>query len=149
MDNNPSRLSGVAKWLLIFGLVLVANSAYVAAFGEPTFFYVANSLLHPLLGIVAVILLIVFVRRHSELLAGGAGAITRLFLALAVGFGGYLIFVGMTRPHSLALYIHVGFSIVALFLLLVMLHAGARRAAEGDAIARAWPLVPQCSILRR
>ena len=138
MDNNPSRLSSVAKWLLIFGLVLVANSAYVAAFGEPTFFYVANSLLHPVLGIVAVILLIVCVRRHSELLAGRAGATTRLLLALATGFGVYLLFVGMTRPHSLALYIHVGASIVALFLLLVTLHARARRAGEGNAIARAW-----------
>src|ERR1017187_9705376 len=138
MDNNPSRLSGVAKWLLIFGLVLVANSAYVAAFGEPTFFYVANTLLHPALGIVAVVLLTVFARRHHELLTGAAGAVTRLVIALATGFGVYLLFVGMTRPHSLALYIHVGASIVGVFLLLVILHARARQAGVEDVIARAW-----------
>src|SRR5579862_5557362 len=102
MDNNPSRLSGVAKWLLIFGLVLVANSAYVAAFGEPTLLYVANSLLHPVLGIVAAILLVVFARRRRELFAGTAGVVARLCLLLATGFGVYLIFVGMTRPHHLA-----------------------------------------------
>src|SRR5579862_939725 len=106
MGNDSSRLSGVAKWLLIFGLVLVANSAYVAAFGDPTFFYVANSLLHPLLGIIAVILLLVFLKRHRELLAGAAGGGARLCLALATVLGVYLIFVGMTRPHSLALYVH-------------------------------------------
>jgi len=158
MENNPPRLSGVAKWLLIFGLMLVANSAYVAAFGEPTFFYVANSLLHPVLGIIAVILLMVFVKRHPDLFAGAGvvaalserrpaigdrrystvATITRLFLVLATVFGVYLLFVGMTRPHSLALYVHVGASIAGIFLLLVILHARARRAGAGAAIARAW-----------
>src|ERR1017187_1931094 len=138
MDNNPSRLSGVAKWLLIFGLVLVANSAYVAAFGEPTFFYVANTLLHPALGIVAVVLLTVFARRHHELLTGAAGAVTRLVIALATGFGVYLLFMGMTRPHSLALYIHVGASIAGVFLLLVILHARARQVCARAGIIQAW-----------
>ena len=67
-----------------------------------------------------------------------AGELTALFLALAAGFGIYLLFVGMTRPHSLALYVHVGASIAGLFLLLVILHARARQAGAGAAIARAW-----------
>jgi tetratricopeptide (TPR) repeat protein len=138
MENNSSRLSGVAKWLLICGLILVANSAYVAAFGEATFFYVANSLLHPFLGIASAILLGVFVRRHRDLLSGGLGALTRGFLALAVGFGIYILFVGMTRAHSRALYAHVAASIVAVFLLLVILHARARREGSGELIRRAW-----------
>jgi len=138
MENNLPRLSGVAKWLLIFGLILVANSAYVAAFGDPTFFYVANSLLHPVLGIIAAILLVIFAARHREFLAGVAGAVTRLLLAMATGFGVYLLFVGMTRPHSLALYAHVGASIAGVFLLLVILHARARQAGAGAMIARAW-----------
>ncbi len=138
MENNSSRLSGVAKWLLIFGICLIANSAYVAAFGDATFFYVANSLLHPVLGIIAAILLVIFAARNRDLLAGASGAITRLVLAVATGFGVYLIFVGMTRPHSMALYIHVGASIAGLFLLLVILHARARKAGAGASIARAW-----------
>jgi len=138
MENNSSRLSGVAKWLLIFGLFLIANSAYVAAFGEPTFFYVANSLLHPVLGIVAVVLLVIFAARNRELLSGAAGAITRLVLAVATGFGIYLLFVGMTRPHSMALYVHVGASIAGLFLLLLILYARASKAGAGASIARAW-----------
>jgi len=138
MENNSPRLSGAAKWLLIFGLFLVANSAYVAAFGDPTLFYVANALLHPLLGIVAAILLVVFVSRQRELFGGTAGILTGLPLAVAAIFGIYLIFVGMSRPHSLALYIHVGASIVGLFLLLLILHARARQAGIGAALVRAW-----------
>jgi tetratricopeptide (TPR) repeat protein len=138
MENNSTPLSGVAKWLLITGLFLVANSAYVAAFGEPTFFYVANSLLHPVLGIVAVVLLIVFTRRHRETLGGTAGVVTRLVLAIATGFGVYILVVGMTRAHSRALYAHVGASIAGIVFLLMMLHARARQSGEGEAIKRAW-----------
>ncbi len=138
MENNLPRLSGAAKWLLIFGLILVANSAYVAAFGDPTFFYVANSLLHPVLGIITAILLVIFAARHRESLAGALGAFTRLLLALATGFGIYLLFVGMTRPHSLAVYIHVGASLAGIFLLLVILHARAHRAGAGAVIMQAW-----------
>ena len=109
MENNPSRLSGVAKWLLLSGLILIANSAYIAAFGNPTLFYVANSLLHPVLGIIAAILLVVFAKRRRDLFTGAgteaalsdrryrtAGTVTRLLLALATVFGIYLLFVGMT-----------------------------------------------------
>jgi hypothetical protein len=70
MENSHSRLSSAAKWLLIFGLFLVANSTYLAAFGDPSLFYVANALLHPLLGIVTAILLVVFIARRRDLLTG-------------------------------------------------------------------------------
>jgi len=47
MENkSPSRSQG--GWLLpASAAVLIFNSAYVAAFGNPTLFYVANALLHP------------------------------------------------------------------------------------------------------
>jgi hypothetical protein len=126
MERSNQRLSGAAKWFLILGLLLVANSAYLAAFGDPTLFYVANALLHPLLGIIAGVFLVGLIVRYRALLAGAVGALTGLFLTLAAAFGIYLLFVGMTRPHSLALYVHVGAAIAGLFLLLVVLHARAR-----------------------
>ena len=138
MQNSQSRLSGTAKWLLVLGLFLIANSAYLAAFGDPSLLYVANVLLHPLLGIIAAILLAVFIMGHRELLAGAAGGIAALLLALAALFGIYLLFVGMSRPHSLALHAHVAASIVGLFLLLIILHARARAAGVGVAIGMAW-----------
>ena len=138
MEQSKQRLSGAAKWLLIFGLVLVANSAYLAAFGDPTLFYVANALLHPLLGIIAGIFLVVFSLRHRGLLAGTTGALTGLSLALAAGFGVYLLFVGMTRPHSLALYAHVGAAIAGVLLLFVVLRARVRGAGATLALRQAW-----------
>src|SRR5580698_10054559 len=126
MENPNPRLPGVAKLLLIFGLLLVANSAYVAAFGDPTLFYVANALIHPALGIIATILLVAFAIRHREFFARPAGTLTVLVLAVMVAFGGYIMVVGMTRPHSMALYIHVAAAIISVALLLVILHSRAR-----------------------
>ena len=60
-----------------------------------------------------------------------AGTLTALLLALAAAFGVYLLFVGMSRGHSLALYAHVGTSIAGLFLLLLIVHARAHRAGAG------------------
>jgi tetratricopeptide (TPR) repeat protein len=109
------------KLLLLLALALVLNSAYLAAFGDLDVFYVLNSLAHPLLGVVTAVLFIVFVRRNPNLFSGIIGAGGRLFLALATVFGVFLAFVGMIRPHSLALYAHVTFAIAGLFLLLVQL----------------------------
>jgi len=128
MQNRPSHLSKTARWLLVLGLFLIANSAYLAAFGDPSLLYVANALLHPFVGIVAAILLVIFIKRHRELIAGAAAGVTALLLALATIVGIYLLFVGMSRPHSMALYAHVSASIAGLFLLLVILHARARGA---------------------
>jgi tetratricopeptide (TPR) repeat protein len=158
MENGHMRLSDAAKWLLIFGLFLVANSAYLAAFGDPTLFYVGNALLHPLLGIIAAILLVIFFVRHRELLTGtgvvaavsdrraalgerrysGVVIITGFFLALAAAFGVYLMIVGMTRPHSLALYAHVSTAIVGIILLLAVLRARIRDARATAALRQAW-----------
>jgi tetratricopeptide (TPR) repeat protein len=138
MEQSKQRLSGTAKWLLIFGLVLVANSAYLAAFGDPTLFYVANALLHPLLGIIAGILLVVSIRCHRDLLKGATGVLAGLLLALAAGSGVYLLFVGMTRPHSLALYAHVGAAVAGALLLFVVRRARVRGAGATLGLRQAW-----------
>ena len=121
MENRDKPHSGAEKWLLVFGLMLVANSAYLAAFGDPTLFYVANGLLHPLLGIAAGISLVVLLLEHRNLLAGALGTFMVWFLALAAALGFCLLGVGMTRPHSLALYAHVGTAVAGVFFLLMVL----------------------------
>jgi tetratricopeptide (TPR) repeat protein len=124
--------------LLAAGLLLVINSAYLAAFGDPDIFYVANSLIHPALGIVVAILFIVLIFRNKNFLAGFAGLGAKLLLALSTGFGLFLAIVGMTRPHSLALYLHVGFAIAGLFFLLLWLNARRRETESAPAVQRAW-----------
>jgi len=138
MAQPQPRTARGAKWLLILSLGLVLNSAYIAAFADPTVFYVANALLHPLLGVLAGVCLLVFVRRHRDWFRGVAAAFTGLFLVLAAALGIYLLFVGMTRPHSLALYAHVGTAVAGLALLLVVLGVRARKANAAPAVRQGW-----------
>ena len=149
MDNKYSRPSDAAKWLLILGLVLLANSAYLAAFGDPNLFYVANALLHPLLGLAAGILLVMFLARNPQFLAevvaavgdrrySTAGRVASVSLVLAAVSGIYLMIVGMTRPHSLALYLHVMTSIAGILFLLVILGSRANQSFARPAQEHAW-----------
>ncbi|MGC9995566.1 MAG: tetratricopeptide repeat protein [Terriglobia bacterium] len=119
MENKrPGRSRG--GWLLpASAAVLICNAAYIAAFGAPTLFYVTNALLHPLLGLGVGILFVSFVTRHRRSFAGVWGSGGLWLLGLAAGFGFNLVFVGMTRPHSLALYAHVGMAVAGLFFLLI------------------------------
>lgn len=137
-EPNRGKPAKLAVALLAAGLLLVVNSAYLAAFGDPDIFYVANSLLHPVLGVVAALLFVVFLTRNGNLLAGLTGMGARLLLAASTGFGIFLAAVGMTRPHSLALYLHVGFAIAGLFFLLLRLNARLREVADSPGIRRAW-----------
>jgi len=151
MENKrPIRSRG--GWLLpASAAVLICNSAYVAAFGAPTLFYVANALLHPLLGLGVGILFLDFVVRHRGSFAGVWGSAALLLLGLAAAFGAYLAVVGMTRPHSMALYAHVGLATAGLLFLLARfggrLRAGGARPPgsanpQGTAYSRSVALEP-------
>jgi tetratricopeptide (TPR) repeat protein len=135
-QNEGGRKLGAI--LLACGLFLVVNSAYLAAFGNPDILYVANSLIHPALGIFTLILFVLFLARNRRFLTGFTGACARLLLAVSTGFGLFLAIVGMTRPHSMALYLHVGFAIAGLFFLLLRLNAWRREADCAPALQRAW-----------
>src|SRR5438045_4832616 len=84
-------------------LLLLLNSAYLAAFPSPTVFYMANALLHLVLGVA----LFVAWRQIPFLpvLLGAAAC------------GAYLAVSGNTRPHSLALYAHVALAIASVLLI--------------------------------
>ncbi len=121
MENqSPGRWQGA--WVLpASAAVLICNSAYIAAFGAPTLFYVANALLHPLLGIGVGILFVAFVVKHRQVFCGPWGTGAVVLSGLAAAFGVYLAIVGMTRPHSMALYAHVGLAIAGLLLVIACL----------------------------
>jgi tetratricopeptide (TPR) repeat protein len=147
-----SRLSRV---LWISTLILAANSAYVAAYGSPNLFYIFNDLLHPFLGILTGILFVVFLKRNRDYFSRFAGKSSALLLAIAAAYGIFLMVVGMTRPHSLALYLHVGFAIAGLFFVLVRLRGWARDAQAklkdfAGSLNRAWRwaavVMPACLV---
>ena len=78
-------------------IALLINTAYVAALPSATVFYVANVLLHVVLGVVAAAGL-AWVRVNW--VAGG-------FFISAIAFGLWLTAFGATRPNRWALYLHV------------------------------------------
>src|SRR5215469_4386686 len=98
------RLGDLMFWAI---LLLLLNAAYVAALPSATIFYVANVLLHIVLG-AAVAAWMVWTRRAS----GKAGP-----LLLAGLLGIYLIAVGATSYHRLELWAHVTLGVIGLALL--------------------------------
>jgi tetratricopeptide (TPR) repeat protein len=121
-ESEPASSAGVpgsGRRLLLLFLLLLINSAYVAAFGDATLFYVAQALLHPFLGIAVAVWFYLFLRRRRAFLAGAAGNAARLLLGLSAAFGVYLMIEGMTRPNSWALYAHVSLAILGLAALLM------------------------------
>ncbi|MCL5671107.1 MAG: hypothetical protein M1423_07415 [Acidobacteria bacterium] len=129
MKNDPGRGKRRRKLnfiLLVLGLLLVFNAAYLAAYATPDLFYVINVLLHPAIGVVAAILFVIFLRRNRNYLTSLSGRISALLFAGAAALGIYLFIVGMTQRHNLALYFHVGCSIGGIFFLLVRLRSWMR-----------------------
>ncbi len=100
-------------------LLLLVNTAYVAAFASPTIFYMGNVVLHLVLGVVVAILLLWFLRQMP--VAGG------LFLITALA-GIFLAVRGNTTPHRAVLQAHI---IVAALALLAFLPYALRRTSPG------------------
>src|SRR5579884_2008178 len=88
------------KWLPVAFLVLLVNTAYIAAFAEPTIFYMSNVLLHVALGLAVL----------AVFFASGLGGRFRLPITLftiSSVLALYLIAAGNTRNHRLVLYAHI------------------------------------------
>jgi tetratricopeptide (TPR) repeat protein len=122
----------LGKSLAVLGLALVVNSAYIAAFSTPDIFYVGNDLIHPFLGLLVAILLVVYAVRNRAFFKGWAAKAALGLLGVAAGFGIYLAIAGMTRPHSIELYIHVGSVTAGLFFLLVHLRSRVAARVKGE-----------------
>ena len=56
----------LSHWVALLFLVLLFNTAYIAAFATPTIFYVANVLLHVIRGIAVAAGFLATIRRLVE-----------------------------------------------------------------------------------
>src|SRR6266567_4475224 len=109
-DSSPSRLR-VGRVVLILSLLLVANSAYMAA------------------------LVVYLFQPNSKFRLTEPGM---YLVYLSTGFGIFLAVVGMTRPHSFALYAHVGLAVGCVLFLLEHLRRLGRAAETCARFARAY-----------
>ncbi|HSE42073.1 MAG TPA: hypothetical protein VLH08_15010, partial [Acidobacteriota bacterium] len=116
----------VLKFLPLLGLLLVLNSAYLAAFADPTVFYMANVLMHLGLGILVALLFVLFlVRNHSFF--GLTGGIAAALLLSGFALGLILIFTGAYRPYRHLLQAHIAATTIGIILLAIHLYGRSRR----------------------
>jgi len=138
-------------------LVLLVNTAYIAAFPSPTLFYMGNVVLHLALGLALTLAVVRLWRRDRSAGAAGAagaaggdaaaagaangldagspaGRVAVWLLVAAAAAGVALAVAGNTTPHRWLLWTHVGASALAVLAGLVYLQQ--RAAARGGAWRR-------------
>jgi tetratricopeptide (TPR) repeat protein len=108
-------MSRLADWktraLIVGGGALVANSAYLAAAGDPHFFYFMNLFVHLGLGLaVAALFLPWWWRRRRE----GLPFVSGLLLVASALVAAVLLALGNERPTYFLVWIHVGLAVAGL-----------------------------------
>ena len=114
--------SHLGRFLIAGFLVLVVNSAYLAAFADASVFYAANVLLHVLLGVLLALLAIPLARR----LLGGELTpllwwVVAAAMAATVVTGLALVVLGNLRPMRPLLVAHIAISVVAALLVVMVI----------------------------
>src|ERR1019366_7059352 len=99
------KLGKLGRYAGILLVLLLINTAYIAAFASPTIFYMGNVVLHLALGVALAIMLLWFIRRMPV-----AGS---LFLIAALA-GVFLAVRGNTTPHRWVLQAHIAVAALAL-----------------------------------
>ena len=99
----------LARWTAILFIVLLINTAYVAAFASPTIFYMGNVLAHFVLGVALTVALLFLLGRFP--VAAG-------FFLLAAALGVFLAIGGNTLDHRWALAAHIAAAAIGLIVLI-------------------------------
>lgn len=100
------------RYVVALVAALLVNAAYIGAFASPSIFYMANVLLHLVLGAGFLLLLLRLLREPSAL--ARTGAIVSLLAAIPAI---YLIAKGNTRDQQAWLYAHVAIAAAGAVLL--------------------------------
>lgn len=109
-------------------LLLLVNTAYVAAFATPSVFYMGNVLLHLVLGVAVALGAAVLIARRPDLRRGFGPAGIAFLVATALGL--YLAVVGNVRAERGVLVAHVVAAAAGLAFLVVWAFARARERGE-------------------
>jgi len=114
----------LAKWIGFFFIVLLVNTAYVAAFSTPSIFYMTNVLAHLGLG-VALAVGVIFLLRKNDALRNGILTALGLF-AVALALGLFLAKSGNITENRWAFWGHIGSAGLGLLALLPYVRRRAR-----------------------
>jgi tetratricopeptide (TPR) repeat protein len=118
-----------AKWTAIGVVLLLVNSAYVAAFSSATIFYMMNVLAHLILGLALLLALIVLLWRNVELRRQMPVAAALFFIS--GGFALYLAKYGNILQHRWAFWSHIATAALGTILLIAFARKQAMRRGGG------------------
>jgi tetratricopeptide (TPR) repeat protein len=127
------KLESVATVLF---LGLLVNTAYIAAFAEPTIFYMGNVLLHFLLGIVLAVAVGLLLRRRSDLGRELAVPVSLFIVALVAGCA--LAVAGNVGPNRWLLWTHIASAGLAVAALVPWVWRQAAEGGDGRRFGRAF-----------
>src|SRR4029077_10597863 len=97
--------NGLAKWTAALFVLLLVNTAYIAAFASPTIFYMSNVLAHLVLGGVLAVAFGVLLARRPDLRPGIVPAAVLFGIALLAGL--WLTATGNVLVHRPVLWAHI------------------------------------------
>ncbi len=104
------------KWTAIVFLVLLVNSAYLAAFASPTIFYMTNVLAHLALGLLALAGFVWGLMSSAELRARVKWAAGPLLVSAALG--AVLVYTGALFEYRWVLWSHIALAFFGVLLLI-------------------------------
>src|SRR5579872_3834111 len=119
----------LAKWMAVCFIILLVNTAYVAAFATPSVFYMTNVLIHLGMGLALSIGLVFLLRKDSALRSGIPAAVGLFGVALILAL--YLVGAGNTTDHRWAFWSHIAAAGLGLAALIPYVWKRARESGGG------------------
>jgi tetratricopeptide (TPR) repeat protein len=126
----------LAKWTGVFFIVLLVNTAYVAAFSTPSIFYMSNVLAHLVLGLVLSVALVFLLKKDPALRTGALTAIGLFGVALLLGL--FLVKAGNITENRWAFWAHIGSAGLGLLALIPFVRRRAEESAGWAQFQRAF-----------
>jgi len=93
-------------------VILLLNSAYIAASAPPSLFFYSNVAVHVLLGVAVAVGALIYWMRARPRVSGFNLVVVLLFIA-TVAAGVWLAAIGATRLHQRVIDVHRGFAVAA------------------------------------
>jgi tetratricopeptide (TPR) repeat protein len=112
-------------WVALLFVLLLLNTAYIAAFSSATVFYMSDVLAHLVLGTVLAVALL-FVWKKS-----GLASFAAALLLISFGFGAALAYFGNVHDNAWILWTHIGTAALGLAALIPFLRRKAAQEAGG------------------
>src|SRR5271166_563195 len=108
--------SKLSKWVAIAFLVLLLNTAYIAAFASATVFYMGNVLLHLALGLALSIAGVFLIARNTDLRRNISTPLAFFLIAFLAAV--YLVAAGNIREHRWVLWAHIATALLGVVALI-------------------------------